>query len=83
MNVSEKMKAQQELPPIKKVETDFNNINLSRDQFEEKYRKKKEIEGKLALEKLRLEREFAEEEKKAEKSRLAKEKELRKAETEE
>lgn len=41
--------------PHEIVETDKDNINLSRDQFEAKYRKKREIKAKLELERIRLE----------------------------
>jgi len=41
--------------PHEVMETDLENINLSRDQFVAKYRKKAEIKAKLAAEKARLE----------------------------
>lgn len=36
------------------METDHENLRLSRDQFEAKYRKKREIAAKLKLEEARL-----------------------------
>lgn len=41
--------------PHEVVETDHENLHLSRDQFLAKYRKKAEIKAKVALEKSRLE----------------------------
>lgn len=55
--VSEKLKNESVVTPHEIMETDHGNINLSRDAFELKYRKKAEIKAKLALEKLRLEEE--------------------------
>lgn len=46
------------LPPVEIVETDHENIKLSRDQFEEKYRKKRELKARLELEKIRIEKEL-------------------------
>lgn len=67
-SVSEKMKGSEtSATPHKIVETDKENINLSRDQFIAKYRKKDEIEAKLKLEKARLEELAREEEKELEK----------------
>lgn len=43
--------------PLKRRETDHENLRLSRDQFEAKYRKKDEIDAKLSLERARLEEE--------------------------
>lgn len=51
-----------ELPPIKKVKTDFNNIKLSKAQFIEKRNKEKELEKRLAAEKKRIEAEIEAEE---------------------
>lgn len=51
----EKLKGSSEsATPHKIMETDHENIKLSRDQFEMKYRKKREIEAKLKLEEKRL-----------------------------
>lgn len=61
--MSEKLKGSVAVPH-EIVETDHENINLSRDAFTAKYRKKAEIKAKLALEKERLE-ELAREEEKA------------------
>lgn len=61
LTAAEKMKAQKELPEVEKVETDHENLHLSRDEFEAKYRKKKEIKSKLKIEQARLERELEEE----------------------
>lgn len=64
-SVSEKLKGNAtSATPHEIVETDHENIKLSRDQFVAKYRKKKEIKAKLELEKQRLEA-LAEEEEKA------------------
>lgn len=60
--VKEKMEQQKPIV-LDPVETDHENLKLSRDQFELKYRKKAEIKAKLALEKARLE-ELAEQEEK-------------------
>lgn len=57
----EKLKGDKAATPHEIMETDKDNINLSRDQFESKYRKKKEISAKLAAEKARLELEADEE----------------------
>lgn len=66
-SVSEKLKGQTSATPHEIVETDYDNLHLSRDQFDAKYRKKKEIKAKLELEKQRLESLAAEEEKALEK----------------
>ena len=47
---------------VDRMETDHENLHLSRDQFEAKYRKKKEIAAKLKLEQNRLEEEARKEE---------------------
>lgn len=56
VSISEKMKSgATAATPHEIVETDHDNLHLSRDQFETKYRKKREIKAKLELEKIRLE----------------------------
>lgn len=55
--VQEKLAGNKPAVPIEIMETDHENITLTRDQFEAKYRKKKEIKAKLAAEKIRLEEE--------------------------
>lgn len=52
------VKSKEELPEPKKVKTDHNNINLSRDQFIEKRRKEKELNARLAVEQARIEKEI-------------------------
>lgn len=58
---TEKLKAQQELPEVKRVKTDFNNINLSKEEFIAKRRKEKEFEARLEIEKEKIEKELEEE----------------------
>ena len=53
--IKEKMQSQTSAKPHKVMETDHENINLSRDQFVLKYRKKAEIEAKLELQRKELE----------------------------
>lgn len=52
--MAERLKGGDAATPHKIVETDYENIKLSRDQFEAKYKKKREIEAKLKLEEARL-----------------------------
>lgn len=82
--VSEKMKAEKELPEVKKVKTDFNNINLSKDEFEAKYRKERELEARMEVEKVRIEKELEKEFKKEQeaKKKLAEEKAKQQGNTE-
>lgn len=61
-SIAEKLKGDTAAVPKNIMETDHDNINLSRDQFVLKYRKKAEIERKLELEKQRLEELAAQEE---------------------
>lgn len=64
-SVSEKLKGNStSATPHKIVETDHENLRLTKEQFIAKYAKKAEIERKLELEKARLE-ELAREEEKA------------------
>lgn len=53
-SMADKLKGTQAAAPHVIMESDFENIKLSRDQFEAKYRKKKEIAAKLKLEEARL-----------------------------
>ncbi len=63
-----KDKLEQQKPIIlDPVETDHENIRLTRDQFEAKYKKKAEIKEKLKIEKERLEALAEQEEKELEK----------------
>lgn len=55
VSVSEQLKGKTAATPHEIMDTDHDNLNLTRDQFEAKYRKKKEIKAKLELEKVRLE----------------------------
>lgn len=57
------IKAKEELPEVKKVKTNYNNINLSRDEFIDKRRKEKALEARLELAKKKIESELEEEEK--------------------
>lgn len=52
--MADKLKGGDAAVPHKVMETDHENIRLSRDQFEAKYRKKREIDAKLKLEEARL-----------------------------
>lgn len=61
--IKEKLATQTSAKPHKIMETNFDNINMSRDQHILHYRKKEEIEAKLELEKKRLEELALEEEK--------------------
>ena len=63
-SVSEKLKGNQAATPHEVVETDHENLNLSKEAFILKYRKKAEIKAKLKIEQARLE-ELAEQEEKA------------------
>ena len=63
-SIKDKLAGQTAATPHKIVETDHENIRLSRDEFVLKYRKKAEIEAKLELEKKRLEEEAENEMKK-------------------
>lgn len=65
--VSEKMKGQTAVTPHEIVETDHENIKLSKDAFIAKYRKKAEIKAKLKIEQARLEELAEQEEKELEK----------------
>ncbi len=65
--MSESMKGKTAATPHEIMETDHENLHLSRDAFEAKYRKKKEIKAKLELEKIRLEELAKQEEKELEK----------------
>lgn len=53
--MSEKLKGQTAATPHEIVETDHDNLHISRDVFVAKYRKKAEIKAKLKLEQIRLE----------------------------
>lgn len=64
-SVKEKMEQQKPII-LDPVETDHENIRLTRDQFEAKYKKKAEIKEKLRLEKERLEALAEQEEKELE-----------------
>lgn len=67
-SISEKLKSgSTSATPHEVVETDHDNLHISRDQFVAKYRKKKEIAAKLEVEKQRLEELAREEEKQLEK----------------
>lgn len=44
------LKDEKELPAIKIVKTNHNNLHISRDQFEENLRKEKELEARMAIE---------------------------------
>lgn len=41
--------------PVKRRETDHDNLRISRDQFVAKYRKKDEIAAKLELQRIEME----------------------------
>lgn len=58
----EKLQGNKSTTPVDIQETDHENLNLSRDQFEAKYRKKAQIKEKLIAEKIRLEEEALREE---------------------
>ncbi len=60
--LKDKVGGQTSATPHEIVETDHENINLSKDQFILKYRKKAEIKAKLELERQRLEALAAQEE---------------------
>lgn len=62
-SISEKLKGQTSATPHEVVETDHDNLKLSKEQFIAKYRKKAEIKAKLKAEQARLEAEAAAEEK--------------------
>lgn len=53
--IKEKLQGQTSAKPTKIVETDHNNLNISRDEFILKYRKKAEIDAKLELQRKELE----------------------------
>ena len=55
--ILEKLQGNKVAVPMEIMESDPENLFLSRDQFEAKYRKKAEIKAKLLAEKARLEEE--------------------------
>lgn len=52
------MQKPEELPEIKKKPTDYENIKLSRDEYEVKNRKRKELAARLAIESDRIQKEL-------------------------
>lgn len=67
MSTTQEKLSQVTQPKMKIMDTDHENIKLSRDAFEAKYRRKAEIEKKVELERIRLEEIAANEEKELEK----------------
>lgn len=73
---TDKLKAAQELPEIKRVKSDPSNLHISRDEFIAKRRRDKEKEARLKLASAEIERELEEEEKAVKKVKKAKKVEL-------